>query len=1113
MSEARDRGTPSATGDRQPEADKRRPVRVRLRLPLWRALARVALVLLAAPIVFSLVTGLTMIGRDVTAPSWMKRHVEMRAAEALDGGRLRFGTVSVTVGTDLRPRVRLTDTVLRDAAGTVIARVPQVEALLSPRGLLFRRAVLPQDIILTGAQITLRRKLDGAVAVSFDGAGSDFGQADSFADLLAGVDAVLERPALAALRQVRARGLIANFEDARAGRSWTLDGGQLALDLRGAGMSLRGEMALLSGRDYVTTLALAYDGPRPGQGARLEVAVSDAAAADIATQSPALSWLSVLDAPLSATLRLGVDTAGAVEALDATLDIGAGALRPDARATPVSFDAAQARLTYDPAAAAIRFDRIAVQSDWGSLRGQGQAYLREMRNGWPDALLGQFTLSDISLNPAALYPEPLKFSRASADFRLRLNPFTVQFGDLRLAMEDTDVSASGEVAATPDGWRIALDGAVDTIARDRLLTIWPQGLKSGTRAWFVDNLTGGTLFNIAAALRIAPGAPQVHSVGMEYRDATVRVMRALPPVRDAAGVANLTQDALTLVLDAGEMRAPQGGAVDVAGSVLQIPDIARVQPPAEITLRARSTITAALSLLDQPPFSFLSKAQLPVTLADGRALVEGTVRLPLRRRVPGEPLDFEVAATLRDIRSDTLVPDRLLAAASLGLTADTGGISIRGPVRLDNVPMEAHWRQAFGPQAQERGRSRVEAQVELSERFVDAFRIGLPAGAVSGAGTGDVIIDLERGSPPAFSLVSDLVGVALRLPSLGWSKAAGAQGRLEVAGRLGAVPVIENIELEAAGLSASGSIGLNATGGLDRARFARVRLGGWLDGSVDLVGRGTGRAPLVVINGGTLDLRRANLGGSGSGAQGGPLRVALDRLDVAEGIALTDFRGEFDGTGGFSGQFAARVNGGAPVQGTLVPRDGRAAVRIISDRAGGVLRAAGLVRNAYGGTLDLTLLPVGGAGTFDGVLSIVDLRVRDAPALASLLNAVSVVGLLQELGGQGLYFSQVDAEFRIAPDSITLMRSSAVGPALGISLDGIYTLASKTMDFQGVVSPVYLLNGVGAMLTRRGEGLFGFAFRLRGPVDDSRITVNPLSALAPGFLREMFRRPAPNVGP
>ncbi len=139
--------------------------------------------------------------------------------------------------------------------------------------------------------------------------------------------------------------------------------------------------------------------------------------------------------------------------------------------------------------------------------------------------------------------------------------------------------------------------------------------------------------------------------------------------------------------------------------------------------------------------------------------------------------------------------------------------------------------------------------------------------------------------------------------------------------------------------------------------------------------------------------------------------------------------------------------------------------------------------------------------------------VRDAPVLASLLNAISVVGLLQELGGQGLYFSQVDAEFRIAPDSITLVRSSAVGPALGISLDGIYTLASKTMDFQGVVSPVYLLNGVGAMLTRRGEGLFGFAFRLRGPVDDSRITVNPLSALAPGFLREMFRRPAPNVGP
>lgn len=62
---------------------------------------------------------------------------------------------------------------------------------------------------------------------------------------------------------------------------------------------------------------------------------------------------------------------------------------------------------------------------------------------------------------------------------------------------------------------------------------------------------------------------------------------------------------------------------------------------------------------------------------------------------------------------------------------------------------------------------------------------------------------------------------------------------------------------------------------------------------------------------------------------------------------------------------------------------------------------------------------------------------------------------------------------------------------------------------QGVISPVYLLNGFGAVLTRRGEGLFGFNYTLRGTADDPQVQVNPLSILTPGMFRELFRAPAP----
>jgi hypothetical protein len=76
-------------------------------------------------------------------------------------------------------------------------------------------------------------------------------------------------------------------------------------------------------------------------------------------------------------------------------------------------------------------------------------------------------------------------------------------------------------------------------------------------------------------------------------------------------------------------------------------------------------------------------------------------------------------------------------------------------------------------------------------------------------------------------------------------------------------------------------------------------------------------------------------------------------------------------------------------------------------------------------------------------------------------------------------------------------------------MDGVYDIAAKRMDMQGVVSPVYLLNGIGQLFTRRGEGVFGFAYRMTGAQGAARVEVNPLSILTPGMFREIFRRPLP----
>lgn len=286
-------------------------------------------------------------------------------------------------------------------------------------------------------------------------------------------------------------------------------------------------------------------------------------------------------------------------------------------------------------------------------------------------------------------------------------------------------------------------------------------------------------------------------------------------------------------------------------------------------------------------------------------------------------------------------------------------------------------------------------------------------------------------------------------------------------------------------------------------------MGAWLEGALDI--RGQGKNPVdFALTSGSIDLRKFP---QDRGGQGGPgtnqITADLSSLRVSEGIRLQPFRGEFTLRGGFNGTFQGRVNGAAPVTGTVVPTAHGSAVRIEAGDAGAVARAAGMFASAYGGGMTLSLVPQAAAGVYDGTLRIDQVRVRYGSFMADLLSAISVVGLLEQLGGEGILFDRAEGSFLLTPDVIEVRRGSAIGLSMGVSLEGLYRQDAQAFDMRGVVSPIYLLNGIGAVLTRKGEGLFGFAYTLRGTAGDPQVQVNPLSILTPGMFREIFRAPAP----
>lgn len=565
------------------------------------------------------------------------------------------------------------------------------------------------------------------------------------------------------------------------------------------------------------------------------------------------------------------------------------------------------------------------------------------------------------------------------------------------------------------------------------------------------------------------------------------------------------------MVEKGTVTPPQGGALAVDGSVVTVPDITVHPARLGVDLRTAGPVPATLSILDQPPLGLLTRAGLGTDLAQGQATVAAQLELPLIHGLLARDVDYRASATLSGISSDRLVRNRTLAADRLEVEATREGIRISGDATLDGVPVSGTWSEAFGPQ--NAGKSRVDGVIELSPATLSAFAIGLPRGAVAGRGQGRIALDLVRGQPPVYRLESDLSGLTLQIPEVGWTKAADRPGHLLVEGTLGMPATIDRLDLSGEGLEAKGKVVLKQDNSLDHADFSGVTLRDWFKGDLTLTGRGKGRPVALSVTAGSADIRRATFGPPRPAGDGDtPIRIALDKLTITDTLALTGFRGSFATAGGFHGDFAGQVNGTAPVSGVLAPSaNGRSAFRIEAEDAGLALASSGIYDSGRGGRLSLILAPRDAPGTYDGALSVRGIRVVHAPALASLLDAVSVVGLIQQLQGEGIVFSDVTGRFLLTPDAVEIEQGSAVGASLGVSAAGVYRTADKMLDLQGVISPVYLVNGIGQIFSRQRDGLFGFNYTLKGPKDAPRVSVNPLSILTPGMFRDLFRKAPPTI--
>ncbi len=315
---------------------------------------------------------------------------------------------------------------------------------------------------------------------------------------------------------------------------------------------------------------------------------------------------------------------------------------------------------------------------------------------------------------------------------------------------------------------------------------------------------------------------------------------------------------------------------------------------------------------------------------------------------------------------------------------------------------------------------------------------------------------------------------------------------------------------------------ISAAGRLSEANFPTVLLNDENHFALGLQRRNDNLA--VAVTGKVFDARpliRSMFSSSRAGGISGPaavptsVDVSLAKVYANRGEVINNLKGRLQVIGGvvqqsnLQGQF---VNG-APVTLRINPgAKGTREMRVTGRDGGGALRAANLYSKISGGSIDFqAVLGAAPSGAIQrGLLILRNFEVRNEEVLDDIEKRSQ-----QKRTGprrQSLRFSKLTLPFSTDRNFVRIGDALVKSAELGASAQGIIRKADGAMDIGGTIIPAYALNAalgevpiLGQLLVGgKGQGVFGLNFALKGSMSQPRFVINPVSAIAPGFLRRFF---------
>jgi hypothetical protein len=1092
---------------RKPTASMEKPKK-RKAWRIWRRIisicATFALFICVVPFVLLAVVASQDDGETINIPS-LNSLIERKVSENAADFKINVKSGGLSKGDSFfNPKIVFHDVVVRQKTGAPIVSLPNVSAdsslvsgIVSPDG----NAALRID------KPTLFLNRDTQGRFNFTAEDQENAFTGTFDQL---IDGFFDLPIAKNLKAFEMTDVALSYVDSIHKSRFHLNNGQVKINAVDQELMISSAFELPRDNKVPSLILFSGRRTRGSDTSDITFKIDNANPISLADQVPALDWLRNIEAEVNASFVVELDENARPIQMNGVLDLGDGQLRETPSNSAATFNKAKAYFEFDAAKDKLAFTNFTVETTLGNVIGAGSAQMQRDLSGEVIGADLALQIDQLLLSQTDMFDDALAFENGRANAHVTFDPLQINISKAILNHGDLTVVTQGDLWAREKYWQSKFDIRFDQISADQIKLFWPKTSIPKTRGWVSRNLQAGLVSDLTGFFSRQDGETQF-DFKFAFDDVTTGLVATLPPMFDGQGEGNLTQEQLTLNLAQGYLTPDNGTPMDLRGSLFHIADITQRPAIGQITLSAQGDLESGLKALDAPKFRYIQKFGQSTDVARGNASVLGWLEVPLIKGAKQEEIKFDISGNVTSVASDTLIKGRKLRAKTIAVHARDTGIKLSGNAVLDGIPAKFNWSQAFVNNPKKQGD--LISSITLNQASLDAFNISLPKGSFSGATPAQFKLKMLPKQPATFTLTSDLRGAVLNVGSLGWRKGKNEKGKLAVAGRLSTPIQVNDISIATSGLTAKGNIALNKDGSFQKASFPTLKIDRWLSTAVTLAGSGSNAT--TTLSGGSMDLRRLNTGDAGGG-KAGPLNINLDRLRLTDDLSLTNFRASVIRNGIPSGTFRAQVNNGARINGEIL-RGKRGGSRIVvtGQDAGAILKSAGFFDNIKGGNMRLVLEPNGEKDVYVGNFEATNFRMKHSNSMAKLLDGISVVGLIQNLEEGGIQFDKAKGRFELRPEGVKLQEVSLVGVSMGISLKGWYASNTKTVDFDGVVTPLYAVNGllerIGGKLfgRQKGEGVFSFVYTMKGPAAGPKVKVKPLSILTPGVFRQIFRQDIP----